>query len=273
MSAPPAVAARTTDGAVAARARRTRRLRDAVPVVLGALHFLGAWKLVVLLGAYPTFILPAPEVVAARFWSAWTDGTMWPHTASTLSEIVLGFLVGASTAIGVGILLARSRFAERVLSPYLVAAQATPILALAPLIALWFGTGLLSKVVICALIVFFPVAIATMVGIRGVDRRLLEMARAFRATRRQQLLRVEVPAALPAILGGIRVGVTLAVIGAIIGEWAGGERGLGVLINLARGSLFDTPLLFATLLTIALIGIALYLLTLAVERRLVGVRG
>jgi len=273
VSAPPTAVARGSEGAATARARPGRRLRDAMPVLLGALLFVAAWKALVVVEGYPTFILPAPEVVAGRFWTAWTDGTMWPHAATTLTEIALGFLVGATSAVAVGILLARSRFAERVLSPYLVAAQATPILALAPLIALWFGTGLLSKVVICALIVFFPVAIATMVGIRGVDRRLLEMARAFRATRRQLLLRVEVPAALPAILGGIRVGVTLAVIGAIIGEWAGGERGLGVLINLARGSLFDTPLLFATLLTIALIGVCLYLVTVAVERRLVGPRG
>ena len=138
------------------------------------------------------------------------------------------------------------------LSPYLVAAQATPILALAPLLALWFGPGLLGKVLICALIVFFPVAVATMVGIRSVDARLLELGRSLRATRRQVLTTLEIPAAMPNILGGLRVGVTLAVVGAIVGEWAGAESGLGVLINLARGSLFDTPLMFATLLTIAL---------------------
>jgi NitT/TauT family transport system permease protein len=130
----------------------------------------------------------------------------------------------------------------------------------------------LSKVVICALIVFFPVAVATMVGIRSVDAGLLELGRSLRATRRQILTTLEIPAALPNILGGMRVGVTLAVVGAIVGEWAGAERGLGVLINLARGSLFDTPLLFATLLTIALVGICLYIVVVAVERRLVGVR-
>ena len=162
-----------------------------------------------------------------------------------------------------GYALARSALVERLLSPYLVAAQATPILALAPLIALWFGPGLLGKVVICALIVFFPVAVATMVGIRSVDARLLELGRSLRATRRQVLTTLEIPAALPSILGGMRVGVTLAVVGAIVGEWAGAEKGLGVLINLARGSLFDIPLMFATLLTIALVGIVLYLVVVA----------
>ncbi len=111
-----------------------------------------------------------------------------------------------------------------------------------------------------------------MVGIRSVDARLLELGRSLRATRRQVLLTLEIPAALPNILGGLRVGVTLAVVGAIVGEWAGAETGLGVLINLARGSLFDTPLMFATLLTIALVGIVLYLAVVAVERRLVGAR-
>jgi NitT/TauT family transport system permease protein len=234
--------------------------------------FLLAWKVIVVATGLPPFILPPPETVATRFVTAWTDGTIWPHLATTLVEVALGFAVGASLALVVGYALARSAVVERLLSPYLVAAQATPILALAPLFALWFGSGLLGKVVICALIVFFPVAVATMVGIRSVDARLLELGRSLRATRRQVLTTLEIPAALPNILGGMRVGVTLAVVGAIVGEWAGAERGLGVLINLARGSLFDTPLMFATLLTIALVGIALYLVVIAIERRFVGAR-
>jgi NitT/TauT family transport system permease protein len=230
------------------------------------------WKAIVVVGNYPAFILPPPESVATRFVRAWTDGTIAPHFGVTLQEVALGFAVGAGLALVVGYALARSPLVERLLSPYLVAAQATPILALAPLLALWFGAGLVSKVVICALIVFFPVAVATMVGIRSVDAGLLELGRSLRATRRQIVTTLELPAALPSILGGMRVGVTLAVVGAIVGEWAGSERGLGVLVNLARGSLFDIPLMFATLLTIALLGLGLYVLVLLVERRLVGVR-
>ena len=248
------------------------RASAAVPVVLALVVFVAAWKAIVVVGGYPPFILPPPESVAARFVDAWASGVIGPHAAATLVEIALGFAVGAGLALAVGYLLARSVLAERLLSPYLVAAQATPILALAPLLALWFGPGLTSKVVICALIVFFPVAVATMVGIRSVDARLLELARSLRATRRQVVLTLEIPAALPNILGGMRVGVTLAVVGAIVGEWAGAERGLGVLVNLARGSLFDIPLMFATLVTIALVGVALYVVVVLVERRLVGVR-
>jgi NitT/TauT family transport system permease protein len=246
-----------------------RRVAE-IAVALAA--FLLAWKLIVVVGGYPDFVLPGPEVVAARFVSAWTDGTLGVHTAQTLTEVLAGFAVGATLGIVIGYVLAQSVAAERLLSPYFVAAQATPILALAPLIALWFGSGLVSKVIICALIVFFPVAVATMVGVRSVDRRLIEMARSYRATRRQLMRDVRIPAALPAIFGGLRVGVTLAVVGAIVAEWAGGERGLGVLINLARGSLFDIPLLFSTLLAIALLGVVLYALVALVERRLVGAR-
>jgi NitT/TauT family transport system permease protein len=248
----------------------TRRV--VLPIAAAFLVFVVVWQLIVVVGGYPPFILPPPAAVAERFVSAWADGTLWPHLITTLVEVALGLVVGVGLALVVGYALARSALVERIVSPYIVAAQATPILALAPLIALWFGPGLLSKVVICSLIVFFPVAVATMVGIRSVDARLLELGRALRATRRQVLLTLEVPAALPSILGGLRVGVTLAVVGAIVSEWAGAERGLGVLVNLARGSLFDIPLMFATLLTIALVGIALYSIVVVIEHRLVGAR-
>lgn len=252
-------------------ATRSSRLRQAIlPVLAGAVVFVVGWKAIVVVGGYPAFILPAPEVVGARFVRAWAEGTMTPHTLATLAEIGWGFLAGAGLAVVVGYLLARSQLTARFLSPYLVAAQATPILALAPLLVLWLGTGLAAKVVICALIVFFPVAVSTMVGIRSVDARLLELGRSLRATRWQVFRHLELPAALPQILGGMRVGVTLAVIGAIVGEWAGADRGLGVLINLARGSLFDFPLMFATLLTIAGIAVLLYLVVVLVERVLVG---
>jgi NitT/TauT family transport system permease protein len=246
--------------------------RPWVPVVLALVVFVLAWKAVVVVAGLPPFILPPPETVADRFLSAWLDGTVWPHFVTTLVEIALGLVVGVGLAFVAGYGLARSVLFERLASPYLVAAQAIPILALAPLLVLWFGNGLASKVVICAVIVFFPVAIATMVGIRSVDARLIELARSLRATDRQVLMTIEIPAALPSIFGGLRVGVTLAVVGAVVGEWAGASKGLAVLLNLARGSLFDIPLMFATLVTIALVGVALYLVVVALERRLVGAR-
>jgi putative riboflavin transport system permease protein len=243
-----------------------------LPIVGAFVAFVLAWKVIVVVTGLPPFILPAPEIVGQSFVDAWLDGTVWPHFVTTMVEIVIGFTIGTALGLVAGYGLARSDLFARLASPYLVAAQAVPILVLAPLLVVWFGPGLLSKAVICSLIVFFPVAIATMVGIRSVDPRLLELGRSLRATRSQILTTLEIPAALPSIFGGLRVGVTLAVVGAVVGEWAGASNGLAVLINLARGSLFDIPLMFATLLTIALVGIALYLAVVAAERRLVGAR-
>jgi NitT/TauT family transport system permease protein len=237
--------------------------------LLSLAAFLLAWKLVTVAGGYPEFILPAPEVVAERAVRAIGSGVLWEHTAVTLLEVVLGFAVGAATAIVAGIALGKSVLIERVLSPYIVAAQAVPILALAPLLDIWFGGGLLARVVICALIVFFPIAIATMVGIRSADPLLAEMLRSIGASGAQRTRLLEVPSALPVIFGGLRVGVTLAVIGAVVAEWAGASTGLGILINIANQGLFDTPLMFVALATLAVIGLAFYGLVVVVERRLV----
>jgi NitT/TauT family transport system permease protein len=227
------------------------------------------WKLLTVVTGTPDYILPAPEVVAERAVRAIGSGLLWEHTAVTLSEILLGLAVGATTAIAVGVALGKSVVIERVLSPYIVAAQSVPILALAPLLDIWFGGGLLARVLICALIVFFPIAIATMVGIRSADPLLAEMFRSLGATPGQLTARLEIPSALPVIFGGLRVGVTLAVIGAVVAEWAGASSGLGVLINIANQGLFDTPLMFVALVTLAVIGIGLHGLVVSVERRLI----
>jgi len=246
-----------------------RLVHDVGPIIGAAFVFMVVWQAIVVIGDYPSYILPGPLLVTERFTSGWLEGIIFPHFWTTLWEVLLGLAAGATAGILTGILLARSRLAARMLSPYIVAAQATPILALAPLIALWFGTNLGSRVLICALICYFPIAVGTMVGIRSVDPKLIELGRSFRASRRQRLVRIEVPSALPQILGSLRIGVTLAVVGAIVAEWAGGDMGLGVLINLARGSMFDIPLMFATLLTIALMGVVLYLIVVAIERLLI----
>jgi NitT/TauT family transport system permease protein len=243
-----------------------RRLGAAV---LSLAAFLIAWKLATVFGGYPEFILPAPEAVGERAVRAIGSGVLWEHTAVTLLEVVLGFAVGAVVAILAGIALGKSVLIERVLSPYIVAAQAVPILALAPLLDIWFGGGLLARVVICALIVFFPIAIATLVGIRSADPLLAEMLRSLGASAAQRTRLLEIPSALPVIFGGLRVGVTLAVIGAVVAEWAGASTGLGVLINIANQGLFDTPLMFVALATLAIIGLAFYGLVVMVERRLV----
>ena len=231
--------------------------------------FLMLWKGVTVIGGYPDYILPAPEVVAERGWRAVASGLLWEHTSATAVEIVIGFALGTVAAIIAGVALGKSVLIERVLSPYIVAAQAVPILALAPLLDIWFGGGLLARILVCALIVFFPIAIATMVGIRAADPLLVEMLRSLGASPGTVTRLIEIPSALPVIFGGLRVGVTLSVIGAVVAEWAGASIGLGVLINIANQGLFDTPLMFVALVTLALLGLAGYGLVVFAERRLV----
>jgi NitT/TauT family transport system permease protein len=233
-------------------------------VPLALLLFLGLWELIVRLGGYPPFILPSPGQVYAKFLTVSRDGTLWRHTQITLIEIFGGLALGLTAATSLGYILAKSPLAERILSPYIVASQSVPIVALAPLLVIWFGFGSLSKVLVCALTLFFPVLINTIVGIRSAERDLIDLMRSLEATRWQVFTLLEVPAALPVLLGGLKVGVTLSVIGAVVGEFVGADRGLGFLVNLARG-LFDTPLMFVALFTLVAIAVGLYAAVVALE--------
>jgi len=237
--------------------------------VLSLAAFLAAWKILTIVTGTPAYILPSPEAVGERAVRAIGSGILWEHAWATLAEVILGFALGAATAVGVGVALGKSVLVERVLSPYIVAAQAVPVLALAPLLDIWFGGGLLARVLVCALIVFFPIAIATMVGIRSADPLLREMLRSLGASPAQLTARLEIPSALPVIFGGLRVGVTLAVIGAVVAEWVSASTGLGVLINIADQGLFDTPLMFVALAALGIIGLSFYSLVVLVERRLI----
>ncbi len=237
-----------------------------VPVLVVALSVAG-WELLVRLTGLPVFILPSPLTVAARFFRALGDRSLLWHTAVTLLEVLLGLLSGASTALLFGYAIAKSRLFERLVSPFLVASQAIPIVAIAPLLVIWFGPGMFSKVLICALIVFFPVLVNTVVGLRAVPRSLYELMSSLRASRMQMLRLLEVPAALPVFLGGLRIGATLSVIGAVVGELVGADRGLGFLINIGRGQ-YDTALVFVAILTLIALALALYGFVLLLERRL-----
>ncbi len=241
-----------------------RRRGEYLLLPLALALFLAAWELVVRLGDYPPFILPSPGRVYARWLRALADGLLWWHTRLTLSEIFGGLALGLTTATALGYLLAKSRLLERLVSPYLVASQAVPIVALAPLLVIWFGAGQLSKVLVCALTVFFPMLVNTIVGLRSVEPDLVDLMRSLRATRWQKLVMLEAPSALPVLLGGLKVGVTLSVIGAVVGEFVAADRGLGFLINVARGN-FDTPLMFVALLTLVNIALILYLSVVLTE--------
>jgi NitT/TauT family transport system permease protein len=242
---------------------RTRLEIALVPVAMVVL--LGLWATLARVGDYPTFLLPTPGQVWRRFLEVAGDGSLWYHTSITLLEILGGLALGLSAAMLLGYVLAKSPLIERFLSPYIVASQSVPIVALAPLLIVWFGFGLTSKVLICALTIFFPVLINTIVGLRSVEEDLIELMQSLRATRWQVFRFLEVPAALPVFLGGLKVGVTLSVIGAVVGEFAQSDRGLGFLVNLANRGLFDTPLMFVALFVLMTIALGLYGLVSAVE--------
>lgn len=236
-------------------------------ILLSIILLLLVWQLVTWLGDFPTFILPTPGQVAARFIQSLLDGSLLRNTAVTLLEVLLGLALGILVATVLGYLLARSLHLERVLSPFIIASQSIPVVAIAPLLVIWFGPGLSSKVLICSLIVFFPVLVNTVVGVRSVPEDLRDLMRSLQATRWQTLKKLEAPAALPVFLGGLRIGATLSVIGAVVGEFVGAKSGLGFLVNVGRG-VFDTALVFVAVFTLITMALVLYGLVTLLERRL-----
>jgi NitT/TauT family transport system permease protein len=243
-----------------------------------ALHHLGlplatililvAWQTLVTVGAYKTFILPSPTAVLERFISAMHSGMLWHHTLATLSVALGGFTLALVVAIVLGYTLAHIAWLERVLAPVLAATQAVPILAVAPLIVLWFSTGWQAKILVATLITFFPMLLSTITALQRIPRELREIARISGANRWQLFRYVEVPLALPVFFSGVRTGLSLATTGAVVAEFVAGRSGLGAMITIARG-LFDTPLIFVALIMLASITLVLYTLASLLEHLLV----
>ena len=235
------------------------------PATLAA--FLGLWALAVRLTGYPPFILPGPERVWERFVAVAADGTLWRHTIVTLGEVLAGLSVGLGVALVMGYLLSRSRTVERLVAPYIVASQSIPIVAIAPLLVIWFGSGATSKILVSALIVFFPILISTIAGLRSAEPDLRDLMRSLEATHWQTFVKLEAPSAMPMLVSGVKVGATLSVIGAVVGEFVGADRGLGFLVKQGQG-LYDTPLMFVAVIALVAIAMTLYGLVTLVEHYL-----
>ena len=219
--------------------------------------FIGLWKSIVFAFNIPTFLIPSPEEVFSEYLRLLSNGLLLKHTFVTLKEALLGFLFGSLLGIGIGYPLAKSKKVEQILSPYVVAAQTAPKIALAPLIVIWFGFGISSKVFLAMLIVFFPILINTMLGIRSVDDNQIELFKSTNASKLQMFTKLELPSALPVIFAGFKTSITLAVIGAVVGEFVGANAGLGYMTIYASG-LMDTPQVFVAILQLTLLGIVLY---------------
>jgi len=243
-----------------------KRFQNIISAMVSILIALLVWQVIVQSSGLPRFILPSPADVWLRFQKALHDGSLLHHTGITLTEIVLGLLMGVTFATVTGYMLAKSRTLEKVLSPYLVASQAVPVVAIAPLLVIWLGGGILSKVVICALIVFFPVLVNTIVGVRAVSTALYDLMRSMRATRWQILFKLEIPASLPVLLGGLRIGATLSVIGAIVGELVNAQQGLGFLLQLGDFQ-YDTSMVFVAVFTLIALALSMYGMVTLLERK------
>ena len=237
-------------------------------IFLSFILLILVWHLVATLGGYDRFILPGPADVWQQLGVVISDGRLLKHTAITVSEIIPGLLIGLLIALPLGYLLAKSRLAERLISPYLVASQAIPIIAIAPLLTIWISSAYWSRVSVAVLVVFFPIAINIIAGLRSVPSEMHELMASLQASRWQVFQKLEFPAALPIILAGLKVGATLAVIGALVGEFVQPRsQGLGFLLVTARYQ-FKTDLVFVVLLTLSAIALVMYGLVALLERRL-----
>jgi ABC-type nitrate/sulfonate/bicarbonate transport system permease component len=221
------------------------------------------WELMCRLLSVDPLTLPAPSRIVAALWDARDAAT--GHTLTTLGETVLGFGVSVVFAVGVALVMDQLGWVRRAVYPLLVASQTVPIVAVAPLFVLWFGIGLLPKVLVVVLVTFFPIAVALLDGLAATDRDATDLFESIGASRRQELFKLRFPGALPQFFTGLRIAVTYAVIGAIFGEAVGAVDGLGIWIVLSK-NLFRTDLVFAAILVTATLTLALWLLVGLAER-------
>jgi putative hydroxymethylpyrimidine transport system permease protein len=235
-----------------------------IPITLLGLLLL--WQAVVWLTGVPGFILPGPARVAEAFVARWD--VLLVHALTTAGEILLGMVLGVMLGMASGAVLVQFATARRWLLPLLIASQAIPVFAIAPLLVLWLGYGMASKIAMAALVIFFPVAIAFFDGLRRADPAWLDLARTMDASPGAMLWQIRLPAALPALASGIRVAAAVAPIGAVIGEWVGASAGLGYLMtmSLARA---QTDVAFAALALLTALGLALYFVVDAMLRALI----
>jgi NitT/TauT family transport system permease protein len=245
---------------------RRKPVGQLAALLTSAVFLLVLWHVLVSAAQLPSWLLPRPLLVLARLRAAWVDGTLVQHVVPTLMESLGGFalalLVGSLAGYGV----AYSRQMERWLAPYIAAAQAIPVIAIAPLVIIWFGrnTDVLRNTVIAAIVVVFPIFSSTLTGVRTIPRELREVGLVEGATRWQRLRFIDLPLALPVVFSGMRTSLAYATTGAVVGEFVGSRYGLGALINIARG-LFDTPLIFVALVCLGAITLLLYLLLAGME--------
>lgn len=233
------------------------RVKRALQSALLFACIIAIWELGVRWFQISPLVFPGPVAIAERLVELVTSGDIWPHFYATLISILAGLALGVIAGLICGSLIATSPLLDQLVYPYLIALQTVPKIAVAPLFILWFGYGIASKIVITALLCFFPILVSVIAGFRNVDRNQLEMMRAFGATTSQILFRLRIPSALVIIFAGFEIASVLAVIGAVVGEFVGAQVGLGYLIASLNFNM-DVSGMFAVLIFLAVIGLALH---------------
>lgn len=259
----------TTDPAALATAGKAGRIPFWAQHLAVFVIFITIWELAVRNAWVSALILPSPFDVVKAWWDlSVTRGLIWSHFFVTLTEVVVGFLIGATFGVTIAVLSVLSTTFRRLVSPYMVALQVTPRIAIAPIIVAWLGFGMEPKMAIAAIICFFPMFINALTGLMQVDEESLEMFRSMRAGRWKIFRHLQLPGAMPVIMAGFKTGVSLALIGAIVGEFVSASEGLGVLIQRFSFQLL-LPQAFACLIMLTVMGLLLYGLATFADRHIV----
>jgi NitT/TauT family transport system permease protein len=245
------------------RLRGAASWRVACEALVAVLALAGLAELLLRVLAVSTFLVPTPSTVAGSLYDNWE--LLGKNSLVTLEEILVGFACAAAGGFTLAVVMYYVPALARVLYPIIVASQTIPKIAIAPLLVVWFGFGLAPKVIVVFLIAFFPVVIATSVGLRSVDEYMVHLVRSMGASPLQVFLKVRVVHAVPAVYSGLKIAITLSVVGAIVGEFVGADAGLGYVLLIANGQL-DTPLMFAAVLLLSVIGLGLFGAITALER-------
>jgi ABC-type nitrate/sulfonate/bicarbonate transport system permease component len=239
--------------------------RQYAPPLLLLLLLLVAWQALSWLTKVPKWLLPSPwQIVVAGVEAR---GLLGAHTWQTLKETWVGLGLAVTVGLGLALVIDSSSLLRRTVYPLLVASQTVPILALAPLLIIWFGYGIIPKVIVVALVCFFPIVVSTADGLRVADPELIALLRAMGASKRQIFLKVRVPGALPSFFSGFKIAITYSVVGAVIGEWVGASRGLGIFM-IRSSKNFLTDRVFAAIAVTSLLSIAMFGVVMLLERSL-----
>jgi NitT/TauT family transport system permease protein len=251
-----------------ARTGRRVRLSDvptSITSILLLVVFLAVWEGYVRVFDVSAFLLPPPSLVVAEWIRSLGTLSLWFHTWITAYETILGFVIAAAIGVALGAVLGKLPKLEQTLNPFIIATQVVPKVALVPLLVVWFGFGLAPKVIIAAVLAFFPILLNTILGIKSVDRGHREVLISVNASRWQEITQLEFPSSLPYILTGMEIGIVLAIIGAVVGEYLGGNQGLGNLAVKEMNS-YNTTALFAVIIHLSLLGFIFYALLVGTRR-------